>query len=144
MFIFCVCVCMCVCVSVGAENLISTLIFKISSHAINVVFFIKFQKLPGMSRCYSGVFLKPCMRLFVCAVGYKFMHFCAVSPRSAVSDKHVFTICGIGRQREVKFPLPLSKEKKPTWCHLFYYLFNTHSLLNMFRPLIRPSSGVCD
>ena len=23
-------------------------------------------------------------------------------------------------------------------------LFNTHSLLNMFRPLIRPSSGVCD
>jgi len=23
-------------------------------------------------------------------------------------------------------------------------LFNIHSLLNMFRPLIRPSSGVCD
>jgi len=37
----------------------------------------------------------------------------------------------------------LSKEI-PTWCHLFYYLFNTHSMLNMFRPLIRPSSGVCD
>ena len=37
----------------------------------------------------------------------------------------------------------LSKEK-PTCCHLFYYLFNTHSMLNMFRPLIRPSSGVCD
>ena len=37
----------------------------------------------------------------------------------------------------------LSKEK-PTWCHLFYYIFNTHSMLNMFRPLIRPSSGVCD
>jgi len=24
------------------------------------------------------------------------------------------------------------------------YLFNTHSLFNMFRPLIRPSSGACD
>ena len=35
-------------------------------------------------------------------------------------------------------------KRKPTWCHLFYYLFNTHSMLNMFRPLIRPSSGVCD
>jgi len=35
-------------------------------------------------------------------------------------------------------------KRKPTWCHLFYYLFNTHSVLNMFRPLIRPSSGVCD
>ena len=34
--------------------------------------------------------------------------------------------------------------EKPTWCHLFYYLFNSHSLLNMFRPLIRPSSGVAD
>ena len=35
-------------------------------------------------------------------------------------------------------------KRKPTWCQLFYYLFNTHSMLNMFRPLIRPSSGVCD
>jgi len=33
-----------VCVSVGAENLISTLSFKISSHAINMVFFIKLHK----------------------------------------------------------------------------------------------------
>jgi len=24
-------------------------------------------------------------------------------------------------------------KRKPTWCHLFYYLFNTHSMLNMFR-----------
>ena len=35
-------------------------------------------------------------------------------------------------------------KRKPNWCHLFYYLFNTHSMLIMFRPLIRPSSGVCD
>ena len=26
-------------------------------------------------------------------------------------------------------------KRKPTWCHLFYYLFNTHSMLNMFRPM---------
>jgi len=26
----------------------------------------------------------------------------------------------------------------------FIILFNAHSMLNMFRPLIRPSSGVCD
>ena len=37
-----------------------------------------------------------------------------------------------------------ASKEKPTWCHLFYYIFNTHSMLNMFRPLIRPSSGVCD
>jgi hypothetical protein len=43
MFIFCVCVFvyvrMRVCVFVGAENLISTLSLRISSHAIKVVFF---------------------------------------------------------------------------------------------------------
>ena len=51
--------------------------------------------------------------------------------------KHVITIIFI------KHLFRLSKEK-PSWCHLFYYIFNTHSMLNMFRPLIRPSSGVCD
>ena len=41
-------------------------------------------------------------------------------------------------------PLNRKITEFPTWCHLFYYLLNTHSMLNMFRPLIRPSSGVCD
>jgi len=41
----------CVCVSVGAENLISTLSFKISSHAINVLFFIKIQ---NFQECQDG------------------------------------------------------------------------------------------
>jgi len=36
----------------------------------------------------------------------------------------------------------LSKEK--TNLMPLILLFNTHSMLNMFRPLIRPSSGVCD
>jgi len=49
-----------------------------------------------------GVFKTLHEAFCVCAVGYQFMQFCAVSPRSAVSDKHVVTICGIGRQREVK------------------------------------------
>ena len=34
-------------------------------------------------------------------------------------------------------------KRKPTWCHLFYYFIQC-SFNNMFRPLIRPSSGACD
>ena len=34
------------------------------------------------------------------------------------------------------------KNKRPTWCHLLFYF--TSYVLNMFRILIYPSSGVCD
>jgi len=34
------------------------------------------------------------------------------------------------------------KNKKPTRCHLLFY-FTSYSL-NMFRPLLYPSSGFCD
>jgi len=54
---------------------------------------------------------------------------------------HFYTI--LRSMTHYELYLLLSKEK-PTWCHLFYYIFNTHSMLNMFRPFIRPSLGVCD
>ena len=38
--------------------------------------------------------------------------------------------------------LSLLKNKRPTWCHLLFYL--TSYVLNMFRTLIYPSSGACD
>ena len=34
------------------------------------------------------------------------------------------------------------KNKRPTWCHLLFYLISY--VLNMFRTLIYPSSGACD
>jgi len=37
--------------------------------------------------------------------------------------------------------LRIFKNKRPTWCHS---LFLFHSMLNMFRTLIHPSSGACD
>jgi len=38
--------------------------------------------------------------------------------------------------------LHLRKEQKPTWC--YWMLYCTYNLLNMFRPLICPSSGARD
>jgi len=68
-------------------------------------------------------------------------------PTWSSSGKHSLSWSGGSRsyfgQETNKLGLDWVK-RKPTWCHLFYYLFNTHSMLNMFRPLIRPSSGVCD
>jgi len=42
---------------------------------------------------------------------------------------------------KVEWPIEL-KNKRPTWCHLLFYF--TSYVLNMFRALIYPSSGVCD
>ena len=53
------------------------------------------------------------------------------------------------------FFLTLLKLVPKTLCHVesresqldatyFIILFNVHSMFNMFRPLIRPSSGACD
>jgi len=36
----------------------------------------------------------------------------------------------------------LLKNKRPTWCHLLFYF--TSYVLNIFRTIIYPSSGVCD
>ena len=43
-----------------------------------------------------------CVCVCVCAVGYKFMQLWVVSPRSAIYDKHVVTICGMGRPARSK------------------------------------------
>ena len=40
-------------------------------------------------------------------------------------------------------PLCWLKNERPTWCRLLFYYFTSY-VLNMFRTLIYPSSGVCD
>ena len=46
---------------------------------------------------------------------------------------------GLLSSHKDQFPL---KNERPTWCHLLFYF--TSYVLNMFRTLIYPSSGVCE
>jgi hypothetical protein len=101
-----------------------------------------------MSGWYSGVFLKLCLKLCVCVcvcvVGYKFMQLWVVSPRSALYDKRVVTICGMGRQREIRSLLTLfvfwvllylriSLDLLHTYLWLVKFVFELLSIAKKFR-----------
>jgi hypothetical protein len=80
----------------------------------------------------------------VCVVGYKFMQLWVVSPRSALHDKHVATICGMGRQRKVKSSVTLfvfwvllypriSLDLLHTYLWLVKFVFEPPSVVKKFR-----------
>jgi len=68
----------------------------------------------------------------------KFQHFPLLSVTALCSEKRAYLVFvneGIHRSWVKRNQLDAT---------YFIILFNAHSMLNMFRPLIRPSSGVCD